>query len=442
MTSINRFHTVRTVGSGSSGCARLVRDLKTGEMRVIKDIAVRNADERRAAWREAEILRTLPPHPNIISFCEAFEGEEGANVCIVTEYAAGGDLDALIKSRKGKLFDEERVWKWFAQIVSAVDHVHKNGFLHRDLKTKVLLARGRTPFHLRANVISIRSMRKNIFLSSYHTTVKLGDFGIARPLDTDAMATTAIGTPFYLSPEMCRGRGYGWKSDMWALGCVLVSTSLKILKGTYTPIASHYSQDLSKTIGKLLDTVPNRRMALADLLKLPRIRTQLEGVVPARNPRAVICEEAFHPGTVQKLERRAVRIPNDMEAAIGNRLRGSIDAVSPKVGKAESGQPPPASVRSRQKQLVWDTVSAPARKTQDVAIVCKQKLRPPEVPQNASIFWRIEVAKVELERMIGLPAFLEMYTAVRSGGPRRAEWSPVVHGLICQLVRCEDRVYQ
>ncbi len=52
--------------------------------------------------------------------------------------------------------------------------------------------------------------------------VKLGDFGIARALDsTTDMARTLIGTPFYISPEICEGKPYNSRSDVWSLGCVL-----------------------------------------------------------------------------------------------------------------------------------------------------------------------------------------------------------------------------
>ena len=52
--------------------------------------------------------------------------------------------------------------------------------------------------------------------------VKLGDFGIAKVLDsTDEQAGTQIGTPYYLSPEVCESLPYGTKSDVWSLGVVL-----------------------------------------------------------------------------------------------------------------------------------------------------------------------------------------------------------------------------
>ena len=76
-------------------------------------------------------------------------------------------------------------------------HVHDHKILHRDLKTQ------------------------NVFITA-NNTIKLGDFGIACFLKTTMdQAKTQIGTPFYLSPEICMNQKYDQKSDMWALGVVL-----------------------------------------------------------------------------------------------------------------------------------------------------------------------------------------------------------------------------
>ena len=78
-----------------------------------------------------------------------------------------------------------------------LQYVHKYKILHRDLKTS------------------------NIFLSS-NGTVKIGDFGVSKVLEeTEANAETVIGTPYYLSPEICKSEPYGYKSDVWSLGCIL-----------------------------------------------------------------------------------------------------------------------------------------------------------------------------------------------------------------------------
>jgi NIMA (never in mitosis gene a)-related kinase len=59
----------------------------------------------------------------------------------------------------------------------------------------------------------------NIFLSGERA--KIGDLGVARTMNTEQFARTVVGTPFYLSPELCEERPYNEKSDIWALGCLL-----------------------------------------------------------------------------------------------------------------------------------------------------------------------------------------------------------------------------
>ncbi len=86
--------------------------------------------------------------------------------------------------------------------------------------------------------------------------VKIGDFGISKVLsNTGELAKTAIGTPYYLSPEICREQRYNNKSDIWSLGCILYEMTamkrpfegndlrqlvMRILKGSVPPIPRSY----------------------------------------------------------------------------------------------------------------------------------------------------------------------------------------------------------
>ena len=149
-----------------------------------------------AAKKEAEVLHQMS-HSNITMYVESFV--EGSKLYIVMEHADGGDLSSHIsnKRKSGVRWSEEEVMRMFVQICLALNHVHEKNILHRDLKSQ------------------------NIFLTS-KGLVKLGDFGIAKVLDaTDGQAQTQIGTPYYLSPEICDSRPYGRKSDVWSLGCIL-----------------------------------------------------------------------------------------------------------------------------------------------------------------------------------------------------------------------------
>ena len=113
--------------------------------------------------------------------------------------------------------------------------------------------------------------------------VKLGDFGIARILDgTSDYAKTCIGTPYYLSPEICENKPYNNKSDLWAMGCVLYEMAtlkhafqagsmknliLKIIRGSYPPVHSRYSYDLRHLVTALLKRNPKERPSLDSILR-------------------------------------------------------------------------------------------------------------------------------------------------------------------------------
>ncbi len=99
--------------------------------------------------------------------------------------------------QNGQFMEEKQIMHYFSQLVLAVKYLHDNHIIHRDIKIQ------------------------NIFLTK-EGLIKLGDFGIAKKLDrTDDLAQTSLGTPFYISPEICQGKYYNYKSDSWMMGCVL-----------------------------------------------------------------------------------------------------------------------------------------------------------------------------------------------------------------------------
>jgi NIMA (never in mitosis gene a)-related kinase 1/4/5 len=156
------------------------------------------------AKQEVDLLRKLD-HPYIVSYKDSFFDSRKEHLCIVQTFCDGGDISTRVRDAHGKRFSEDQILEWFVQILLALLSIHGKKILHRDLKTQ------------------------NIFLVKKDESVRLGDFGIARVLNsTVALAHTAIGTPLYMSPEVCRNQPYGFKSDVWALGCVLYElTTLK-----------------------------------------------------------------------------------------------------------------------------------------------------------------------------------------------------------------------
>ncbi|KAA3676782.1 NIMA-related kinase 1/4/5 [Paragonimus westermani] len=217
-------------------------------------------------------------HPNIVRYFDSFEGWYAASliiplkildsgyVYIVMEYCDKGDLYQKINAQKGVLMPESRVLDYFVQLALALKHIHDRMILHRDIKTQ------------------------NIFLTS-EGRVKLGDFGIAKVLNhTLDLARTCIGTPYYLSPEMCENKPYNHKSDIWALGCVLYEMAtlkhafeagnmknlvLKIIRGTYPPVPPKYSYELRCLISQLFRRSPRERPSITSILRKPFIMKRI-----------------------------------------------------------------------------------------------------------------------------------------------------------------------
>ena len=214
--------------------------------------------QREDAINEVHVLKAMR-HPYIITYKESFMDKKC--LCIVMDYADGGDLYTKIANQKkiGKvMYSEDQILDWFVQMALAIKHIHDRKILHRDLKTQ------------------------NIFMTQTNQ-IKIGDFGIARVLQhTYDCAQTAIGTPYYLSPEICQEKPYNQKSDIWSLGCILYEMVtlrhafdansmkglvLKILRGTYPTIPSNYSQDLKDLIADMLIKDPTKRPSMSKILE-------------------------------------------------------------------------------------------------------------------------------------------------------------------------------
>ncbi len=101
-----------------------------------------------------------------------------------------------------------------------------------------------------------------------------------------------VGTPYYISPELIEGKPYAMASDIWSIGVILYELcslkppfnaeslhflALKIVKGQYPPLPSHYSRELRNLVGMLLQTEQRRRPTIHEILKLPVIVNRIKG---------------------------------------------------------------------------------------------------------------------------------------------------------------------
>jgi NIMA (never in mitosis gene a)-related kinase len=118
-------------------------------------------------------------------------------------------------------------------------------------------------------------------------SVKLGDFGLSKVMQSHDFASTYVGTPFYMSPEICAAEKYTLKSDIWSLGCIIYELCTreppfnakthfqlvqKIKEGKIAPLPAIYSAELFAIIKDCLRVNPDRRPDTAMLLNLPVVR--------------------------------------------------------------------------------------------------------------------------------------------------------------------------
>ena len=265
--SLAGFEKIRTVGKGAYGTAVLYKKKDDESLVILKEINMHdlNASERQLALNEVSVLALLD-HPNIVSYYDSFE-EDGV-LMIEIEYADNGTL-AQHLAKQEKSMDEKDILLMFQQIVAAIRHMHSHNILHRDLKTD------------------------NIFLTK-EGVVKVGDFGISKMLGSANIgAQTVLGTPYYISPEMCEGKQYSFKSDIWALGCILYEMACfqktfegsnlpavvnKIMKVQFSPIKGSYTEGFKELIKDMLKKNPEERPEANHIMyhRLPVLMSKVE----------------------------------------------------------------------------------------------------------------------------------------------------------------------
>lgn len=246
------------LGNGSYGTVYRVTKKSDKNTYVLKQISLfgLTPSQIEGVKNEANILSQMNSI-YVVKYCDSFEDKNFLN--IVMEFCDGGDLRRFLEAqmKTGRKIKEDLIWKLFIEISIGLGYLHKKKVLHRDLKAL------------------------NIFLTK-SLEVKIGDLGVAKALTQTSFAKTYIGTPYYLSPEICEERPYNEKSDVWALGCILYELCtynypfdaktqagliLKILKSKYEPISKSYSYHLHKMLEWLLEKDDNKRPNVSDIMK-------------------------------------------------------------------------------------------------------------------------------------------------------------------------------
>lgn len=177
--------------------------------------------------RESQAAASLS-HPNIVNVYDV--GQEDGIYYIVMEYVCGKTLKDYVRE-KGKLDSREAI-KIALQIAAALEHAHKNGIVHRDIKPQ------------------------NILIGDDYT-VKVADFGIARAVTSTTITlagSNVVGSVHYFSPEQARGGYTDAKSDIYSLGIVLyemVTGTLPFEGDTAVSVAIKHIQEKVKPPGEI-----------------------------------------------------------------------------------------------------------------------------------------------------------------------------------------------
>ena len=227
-----------------------------------------SARDRVYAYSEIKCLAACD-HPNIIQYVE--DAEDESALTIIMEFADAGDLDRQIKSRNAdnkRYFQEHEALFLFLQIALALHHIHARKMLHRDIKGA------------------------NILLNSAGL-VKLGDFGFSHQYNdtvSGGVASTFLGTPYYLAPELWNNQRYSKKADVWSLGILLYEIlglcrpftagnmkglMQKVMAGEYAPLPDRFSAEFKDVVRQMLTVDVNKRPTIDGVFRIPYVRNGL-----------------------------------------------------------------------------------------------------------------------------------------------------------------------
>jgi len=244
-----------------------------------------NDRDRENALNEVRLLASIS-HPAIVAYKQAFLDEPSRILCIVEEFADGGDLYQRIQAHRElkEYISEDELWNIFLGVAAGLQALHSRQILHRDLKS--------------ANVFLFRNGR-----------VKLGDLNASKVAERGELQATQTGTPYYASPEVWKNHPYDDKSDMWSFGCVLFETATlrppfraddmeglfrKVTRGVYPRIPACYSQQVADVIAWLLRVNPKERPGVSELLA--RLNLNVEAVLGPKGRTALL---------------KRIKLPND-----------------------------------------------------------------------------------------------------------------------------------
>lgn len=242
-----RYRLLEQIGSGGMAIVYRAEDRRTGHdvaVKLLRPDLAQNAEYVSRFQREAQAASKMTHH-NIVNLLDV--GMDGDSRYLVMEYVPGQTLKQVIEE-KGRL-PAQTAAAVTIRILSALQHAHENGIIHRDIKPQNILV-------------------------NEEGLIKVADFGIARIADTQTLSQTdtVMGSVHYFSPEQASGRGTDLRSDIYSVGVVLyemltgrvpfdgenqVSVAMLHLHGQPEPIST-YAPDVPPAVAHVCMVAMNK----------------------------------------------------------------------------------------------------------------------------------------------------------------------------------------
>ncbi|AAG51063.1 protein kinase, putative; 15231-11854 [Arabidopsis thaliana] len=263
--TLDNYHVVEQVRRGKSSSDFVVlHDIEDKKYAMKKICLAKHTDKlKQTALQEMKLLSSLK-NPYIVHYEDSWIDNDN-NACIFTAYYEGGNMANAIKKARGKLFPEERIFKWLAQLLLAVNYLHSNRVVHMDLTCS------------------------NIFLPK-DDHVQLGNYGLAKLINPEKPVSMVSGISNSMCPEVLEDQPYGYKSDIWSLGCCMYEITAhqpafkapdmaglinKINRSLMSPLPIVYSSTLKQMIKLMLRKKPEYRPTACELLRNPSLQPYL-----------------------------------------------------------------------------------------------------------------------------------------------------------------------
>jgi serine/threonine-protein kinase len=350
-TLAGRYHVKSFLRQGGMATIYRADDLRTGEHVAVKVLLPELTHEPRFVsrfHREGRALERLD-HPHIVRTLEI--GADGGTLFLAMELLPG--LDLLAALRKRGTLAEPVAARILAQVCRGLDHAHRAGIVHRDVKPE--------------NVMVMGSADE----PTAQPSVKVLDFGIAKMLDAEegadpqshpTLAGVIVGTPAYVSPELGRGERAGTAHDIYSAGVVLfevLSGRRPFEGGSPLEVVMRHVDEEPPLLGSLRPVHPALEAIVSRALqKRPEDRfptalamaEELEALLADLQSRGPLGEQT--PLLQRRMPTAIPRVaqPGDGEAEATIRrvfdLRSPLQTltliVEPGVGETSGERPPPA----------------------------------------------------------------------------------------------------